>query len=134
MHALPWLIFSLAPQLRRPSRSRMLLNQGDELNLKMHVKNEPQEAPTSIVRSMESSDSDDEIPVIKTKIEVMNRSAKGGPLVLPTFNEEEQFDPFILPLNSEKNSNRKTLKVKQEVPESEVYQKSPPIPYSVEDL
>lgn len=112
----------------------MLLNQGDELNLKMHVKNEPQEAPASIVRSMESSDSDDEIPVIKTKIEAMNRSAKGGPLVLPTFNEEEQFDPFILPLNSEKNSNRKTLKVEQEVPEPEVYQRSPPIPYSVEDL
>lgn len=114
-------------------RSRVLLNQGDEPNFKVHVKNEPQEVPASIARRMDSFEDDDEIPVIKTKIN-MNRSAKGGSLVLPTFEEGDQFDPFILPLNTEKNMDEKTLEVSKKIPEPKVHQRSPPIPYSVEDL
>ncbi|VDO16279.1 unnamed protein product [Rodentolepis nana] len=90
-------------------RSRVLLNQDGEANFKVHVKNEPQESPVSIAKSMDSFEDDDEIPVIKTKIKIMNRSSKGGSLVLPTFEEGDQFDPFILPVNTEKNTDERTL-------------------------
>lgn len=106
----------------------MLLNQGDEVDVKMHVKDEPPTTPTFIVSS--ADDVDDDIPIIKTKVRVLNRSAER--LVVPNFREEEQFDPFLLSLNAD------MVKGKSEAAKEEsdhgIRQKIPPLPYSVEDL
>lgn len=118
----------------------MLLHQEDERNLKMHVKTEPQGSPSSlpdgIETTIEDKYDDDGIPVIKTKIGVVNRSSKnGGPMLLSSFKEDEQFDPFLLPMNSEANGeNKKMENVDMEVKPDIQHQRSPPIPYSVEDL
>ncbi|KAM7540780.1 hypothetical protein Aperf_G00000025987 [Anoplocephala perfoliata] len=109
-------------------RSRLLLNQEDEVDVKMHVKDEPPMTPALIGSSVE--DADDDIPVIKTKIRVLNRSAER--LLVPNFREEEQLDPFLLPVSAEMVKGKsETIKKGSDL---EIHQKMPPFPYSLEDL
>ena len=75
-------------------------------------------------------DDEDEIPVIKTKIRVLSK----GPERVIMKEVVEESDPFLLPSPHRKEDLLTSQKWAPDLVDSQMVQRSPSLPYSIEDL